>query len=81
MVILSSLVTFAKHIQLEILSAISGFTDTDDDGWLFRFAIPDTDEKYALGDYLYQPPPHPITGCQSDPSHLRQTLPPPIGLG
>ena len=52
MVILSSLFTFAKHIKLEILSAISGFPDIDDDGWLFRFAIPDTDEKYTLGDYL-----------------------------
>ena len=52
MVIPSSLFKFVKHIKLEILSGISGFTDTDDDGWLFRFAIPDTDEKYALRDYL-----------------------------
>ena len=80
MVIPSSLFTFVKHIKLEILSAIAGFPDIGDNGRLLRVDLPDTDEKYALGDYLYQPSPHPITGCQSDPSHLRQTLPPPIGL-
>ena len=54
------------------------FPDTEDNGRLLRVDFPETDEKYALGDYLYLLP-RPDPGASQTPAISAQ-LPPPIGL-